>query len=249
MWHHRFSSDKSQDSDDDQLLEEPQHSSPTENHQWSGFPGYEPSSVTGHNPVVLTIHTSGAKVDNPKSTHSQVDSAHGNKQRDSSSESGHETSIMGSTKKKKRKKKHKFGNRSRALRVISFPMHDPPGSMVKDYNWMLTDSTGGTLPDQSNPKVIIVNKPPEHNEASHHDWLLGSPFTGPSDMVASPYGHGSVLPSDQPWGSGDDGTQKEEFFSMVQTLDGYVPLSAVTADNDPHSKVLSSDNFNVPTEG
>ena len=82
----RISSDQSQDSDDNQPSELPKHSSPPEVHQWSGSPGYEPSSVTGHEPLVMTIHTNGAKVHNPKDTHSQVDSACGSKHRSSSSE-------------------------------------------------------------------------------------------------------------------------------------------------------------------
>ena len=81
-------------------------------------------------------------------------------------------------------------------------MCQPPASMVKDYNWMLTDTAGDKVhwmltdtagdrvPDQSNPKVIIVDEPPEGDEASHCDRLLGNHFTGPGDMVASPYGHG-----------------------------------------------------------
>ena len=172
-------------------MEGQQHSSPPKVNQLSGSPGYEPSSVTGQEPIVMTIHTSGANVDNPKDTHSQVDSAHGSKQRDSSSESGHETSIMDSTKKKKRKKKykkHKSGDRSPAPRAILFSMCEPPGLMVKDYNWMLTDTASDIVPDQSNPKFIIVDEPLEGDEMSHHDQLLGNPFTGPGDMVASPYG-------------------------------------------------------------
>ena len=201
-------------------MEGSQHSSPPEVHQWSGSPGYEPSSITGHEPIVMTIHTSGAKVDNPKDTHSEVDSAHRSKQRDSSSESGHETSITDSSKKKKRKKKHKkhkSGDRSPAPRAILLSMHELPGSMVKDYNWMLADPASDTVPDQSNPKVIIVDEPPEGDETSHHDQLLGNPFIGPRDMVASPYGHGGVLSPDCPWGNGDGDAQKEEFCSMVQT--------------------------------
>ena len=226
-WHHRISSDQSQNSDDNQLLEDSQHLSPPEVLQWSGSPGYEPSFVTGDDQIVMTIHTSGAKVDNPQDTHSQVDSVQGSKQRDSSLESDHETSITDSTKKKKRKKKHKkhkSGDRSPAPRAISFSMHKPPGSMVKDYNWMLTDTAGDTVPDQSNPKVIIVNEPPECDEASHHDQLLGNPLTYPGDMVTSPYGHGGVLPPGNPWGSGDGDAQKEEFSSMVQTLEGFMLL-------------------------
>ena len=125
----RISSDHSQDLDDNKLLEGPQHSSPPEVIQQSGSPGYEPSSVTGHEPLVMTIHTSGVKIHNPKDTHSQVDSAHGSKQRDSSSESGCETSVMDSMKKKKRKKKHKknkSGDRSPAPRAITFSVHQPP---------------------------------------------------------------------------------------------------------------------------
>ena len=119
----RISSDLSQDSDVDQLLEGPKHSSPPEVCQQSGSPGYEPS-VTGHEPIVMTISTSGAKVHNLKDTHSQVDSAHGSKQR-SFSESGHETSTGDSTKKKKKKKKHnrkKSADRSPAPRAVSFSM-------------------------------------------------------------------------------------------------------------------------------
>ena len=56
----RISSNQSQDSDDNQLLEGPKHSSPLEVHQQSGFPGYEPSSVIDHEPIVMTIHISGA---------------------------------------------------------------------------------------------------------------------------------------------------------------------------------------------
>ena len=230
-------------------MEGPQHSSPPEVYQRSGSQGYEPFSVTGYEPIVMTIHTSGAKVDNPKDTHPQVDSAHGSKQRDCSSESDHETFLMNSTKKKKRKKKHKSGDRSPAPRAILFSMCELPGSMVKDYNWMLTDTSGDTVPDQSNPKVIIMDEPPEGDETSHHDQLLGNPFTGPGDMVAGPYGHGGVLPPDHPRGSADGDAQKEEFCSMVQTLEGFVLLSAVTADNNPHLEVLSSGNFDVPMGG
>ena len=96
--------------------------------QWSGSPGYEPSSVTCHEPIVMTISTSCAKVHNPKGTHSQIDLTYGSKQRSSSSESGHETSVMDSMKKKKKKKKHKkrrSPDRSPVPKAISFSMHQP----------------------------------------------------------------------------------------------------------------------------
>ena len=180
-------------------MEGPQHFSPPEVHQWSGSPGYEPSSVTGHDLIVMTIGASGARVHNPKGTHSQMDSTHVSKQRSSSSESGHEASVMDSTKKKKRKKKHKkrkSANRSPAPRAISFSMHQPPDPMVKDYNWMLADTAGDAVPDQSNLRVIIVDELLEEDETSHQDQSLGNPFTGPGDMVAGPYGHsGTLLPA------------------------------------------------------
>ena len=121
--------------------------------------------------------------------------------------------------------------------------------MVKDYNWMLTDTAGDAVPDQSNPKVIIIDETPEGDEVSHHDRLLGNPFTGPSDMVAGPYGHGGALPPDHSQGSSNGGAQKEEFCTMVQTLEGIVALSTMTANNDPHSEVLSGGNFDVPQGG
>ena len=147
----------------------PKHSSPPEAHQWSCSPGYEPSSVTGHKPIVMTISTSGAKVQNLNDTHSQVDSAHGSIQRSSSSESGHETSIMDNMKKKKNHKRRKSANRSPASRAISFSMHQLPVSMVKDYNWMLTDTAADAIPDQSNPRIIIIDELPEGDEVSHCD--------------------------------------------------------------------------------
>ena len=68
-------------------------------------------------------------------------------------------------------------------------------------------------------------------------------------MVAGPDGHGGALPPDHSQGSGDGGAQKEEFYTMVQTLRRIVLLSTVTADNDQHSEVLSSGNFDVPKGG
>ena len=114
---------------------------------------------------------------------------------------------------------------------------------------MLTDTAGDAVPDQSNPRVIIVDKSLEGDEVSNHDRSLGNPFTSPGDMVAGPYGHGGALPPDHSQGSGDGGAQKEELCIMVQTLEGIVPLSTVTADNDPHSDILSSGNFNIPKGG
>ena len=186
-----------------------------------------------------------------KDTHPQLDTAHGGKQRSFSSESSHETSIRDSMKKKKKKKheRRKSADRSPAPRAISFSMHQVPDSMVKDYNWMLTDAAGDAAPDQSNPRFIIIDEMPEGVEISHHDQMLGNPFTGPGKMVAVPYGHGGALPPDRSHESSDGGAQKEEFCTMVQTLEGIVPFSTVTADNDPHSEVLSGGNFDIPKGG
>ena len=161
--HCQISSDHS---DDNQQLEGPKHSSAAKTHQWDGSPDYEPSSMTGHDPIVLTISTRSAKIHNPKDTCSQVDLAHGSKKKFSSSESGHETLVADSLKKKKKKHKTKSAGRSLAPRFISFSMHQPPSSIVKDYSWMLTDATGGTIPDQSNPKVIAVDEPQEDDGVS-----------------------------------------------------------------------------------
>ena len=46
-------------------------------------------------------------------------------------------------------------------------MHQPPDSIVKDYNWMLADTAGDAVPDQSNQRVIIVDEPPKDDETSH----------------------------------------------------------------------------------
>ena len=119
--HHQISSDHS---DDNQQLGGPRCSSPAKTHLWDGSPDYEPFSMTGHDPIILTISTGGAEIHNPKDTHSQVDSAHESRRRSSSSESGHETSVADSTKKKKKKKKkHKTqsAGRSPAPRLIFFP--------------------------------------------------------------------------------------------------------------------------------
>ena len=153
--------------------------------------------MTGHDLIVMTIGASGARVHNPQGTHSQMDSTCVSKQRSSFSELDHETSVVDSTKKKKRKKKHKkrkSADRSAAPRAISFSMCQPPDSMVKDYNWMLADTADDAVPDQSNPRVIVVDEPPEDDETSHRDQSLGNPFTGPGDMVADPDGHGGALP-------------------------------------------------------
>ena len=140
--HHQISFDHS---DDNQQLEGPKHLSPAKTHQWDGSPGFEPPSVTGHDPITLTSSTGGTNIHNPKDTRSQVDSVHGSKKRSSSSESGHETSVVDSMKKKKKKKKHKTKSAGRSLapRFISFSMCQPPSSMVKDYSWILTDAADG----------------------------------------------------------------------------------------------------------
>ena len=167
--------------------------------------------------------------------------------------SGHETSVRDSVKKKKKKKKihkkRKSVDRSPASKAISFSMHQPPDPMVKDYNWMLDDTAGGVAPDQSNLRIIIIDELSEGDEISHWDRSLGNPFTGPGEMVAGPYSHGGALPPDHSQGNGDGGVKNEDFCTMVQTLEGIIPLSRVTADNNPHSEVLSSDNFAIPERG
>ena len=156
---------------------------------------------------------------------------------------------MDSTKKKKKKKKkHKerSAGKSPAPRFISFSTHQPPSSMVRDYSWMLTDAADRTIPDQSNPKVIIIDEPQDDDEVSQWDRVLGNPFTGPSDVVAGPHGHSNAAPPSQP-GDGDDGCGKDGgFCDLVQSLEGMIPISEITEDNDPHSEILSNDSFAKP---
>ena len=120
--------------------------------------------------------------------------------------------------------------------------------MVKDYNWMLDDTASDAAQDQSNPRVIIMNELSEGDE-TYQDQSLGNPFMGSNDMVAGPYGHGGALPPSHSQDSGDGGDKNEDFCTIIQTLEGIIPLSKVTADNDPHSEVLSSDNFTIPEGG
>ena len=75
--------------------------------------------------------------------------------------------------------KRKSVNKSPAPMAISFSMCQPPDPIVKDYNWMLDDTVGDVAPDQSNPRIIIIDEPPEGDEIPHWDQSLGNPFTGP----------------------------------------------------------------------
>ena len=114
---------------------------------------------------------------------------------------------------------------------------------------MLTDAADRTIPDQSNAKVIIVDEPQEDDEVSQWDRVLGNLFTGPGDMVAGLNGHSNTLPPSQP-GDGDDGSGKGGgFYNLVQSLEGMIPISEITEDNDPHSEILSNDSFAKPEGG
>ena len=105
---------------------------------------------------------------------------------------------------------------------------------------MLTDAADGTIPDQSNPKVITVDEPQEDDEVSQWDRVLGNPFTGPGDVVAGPHDGRNVPPPSQP-GDGDDGSGKDGgFCNMVQSLEGMILISEIIKDNDPHLEILSN---------
>ena len=114
---------------------------------------------------------------------------------------------------------------------------------------MLTDAADGTIPDHSNRKVIIVDEPQEDYEASQQDRVHGNPFTGPGDVVAGLHGHSNAPPPSQP-GDGDDGSGKDGgYCNMVQSLEGMIPISEITEDNDPHSEILSYNSFAKPEGG
>ena len=200
--------------------------------------------MTGHEPIMMTISVSGASVHGSKDIHPSVEPALGVRERSGSPGSEHETSITGS--KKKKKKKHKRS--SPVPKVISFTVCQPPGSMVKDYSWMLDNEPSGSIPDQSNPKVILVDDDPhEGDKTSAHSQFLGNTFLNPGDIKAGLHGHNQAQSPGQSQGRSDDGN--EGFCNLVQTTDGMIPLSMVNQDNDPHSEILSNNVFAVPKGG
>ena len=67
-------------------------------------------------------------------------------------------------------------------------------------------------------------------------------------MVAGLHDHSNALPPSQP-GDGDYGSGKDGFCNMVQSLEGMIPISEITEDNDPHSEILSNDSFVEPEGG
>ena len=110
--------------------------------------------------------------------------------------------------------------------------------MVKDYSWILTDAADGTIPDQSNPKVIIVDELQEDDKVSQLDSVLGNSFTGPGDVVAGRHGHSNTPSPSQP-GDGNDGNGRDGgFCDLVQSLEVMIPISEITEDNDPHLEIL-----------
>ena len=155
--------------------------------------------------------------------------------------------IQNTERRRKEHKKKGSNDKAPVPRISSFKAHVPPGSMIKDYSWMegeATDNSAAT--EQSNPKVIAIDEQSESDDTIHHNRLLGNPFTDPGDMVAGPYGHGSALPSNHPKKSDDHEATGEEFFSMVKTLVGIIALFKINADNNPHSEILSGENFAIP---
>ena len=89
---------------------------------------------------------------------------------------------------------------------------------------MLDDEPSRPIPNQSNPKVILVDdNPHEGNKTSAQ--FLGNPFLNPGDIVAGPHGHNRAQSSGQSWGRSDDGN--EGFSNLVQTTDGMILLSMV----------------------
>ena len=63
---------------------------------------------------------------------------------------------------------------------------------------MLDDEPSGPIPDQINPKVILVDDDPcEGDKTSAHSQFLGNPFPNPGDIVASPHGHNQAQSSSE----------------------------------------------------
>ena len=68
-------------------------------------------------------------------------------------------------------------------------------------------------------------------------------------MVAGLYGYSNTMSPNQP-GDGGDGSDKDGgFCNMVQSLEGMIPISEITKDNDLHSEILSNDSFAKPEGG
>ena len=84
---------------------------------------------------------------------------------------------------------------------------------------------------------------------SQQDRVLGNPFTSPGDVVTGLRDHGNTPPPSQSR-DGDDGSGRDGgFCNMVQSLEGMIPISEVTGDNDPHSEILSNNSFAEPEGG
>ena len=68
-------------------------------------------------------------------------------------------------------------------------------------------------------------------------------------MVAGLHVHSNAPPPNQ-LGDGDDGSSKDGgFCNMVQSLDGMIPITEITEEHDPYSKILSNDSFAKPEGG
>ena len=104
--------------------------------------------------------------------------------------------------------------------------------MVKDYSWMLTEVADRTIPDHSNPKVIIIDESQEDDEVSQWDRVLGNSFT----VMVSLHDCSNAPPPNQP-GNGDEDSGKDHgFCDLGQSLEGVIPISEITEENDPHLK-------------
>ena len=79
----------------------------------------------------------------------------------------HFTCLLDPTSgRRKRRNIRQSAGRSLVPRFISFSMHQPLSSMVKDYSWMLMEAADRAIQDQSNTKAIIIDEPQEDDEVS-----------------------------------------------------------------------------------
>ena len=99
---------------------------------------------------------------------------------------------------------------------------------------MLTESADGTISDQSSPKVIIIGEPQEDDGVSQWDRVLGNPFTGPGDVMASLHDHSNTPPPNQSADGDEDSGKDHGFWDLVQSLEAVIPISVINEDNDPH---------------
>ena len=67
--------------------------------------------------------------------------------------------------------------------------------------------------------------------------------------MTSLHDHSNTQPPNKPGGGDEDSGKDHGFCNLVQFLEGVIPISEITEDNDPHLEILSNDSFAKPEGG